>query len=100
MSEGAETRGTTSPHGEATVALTEAQVYRKVGIGFAILYVVEVGGLALWKAAAMPQADRLPWAEVVYGPAIMIASCILLWSVGYLAEVRIRRHLGRHKDAS
>lgn len=55
------------------------RIIRVMGITLAILYILAVGVLALLKAASEPPSDRLPWAEVIYGPAITVISCFLLF---------------------
>jgi hypothetical protein len=73
----------------------ERHFVRVMGITLAFLYVVVVGVLALWKAASNPPSDRLPWAEVVYGPAITVNSCFLLFlgaaGIEHLVRARRRR---------
>ena len=71
----------------------ERRFIRVMGIAFAILYVVVVVGLALCKAASKPPTDRLPWAEVIYGPAITVISCFLLFlgAIGIEHLVRVRK---------
>lgn len=70
--------------------LSPVRFIRQLGIALAALYVVMVGVPALLKVAFSP-SDGLPWAEVVYGPAISIGSCFLLVSLGVWAEHRFRR---------
>jgi hypothetical protein len=66
-----------------------------MGITLAVLYVVVVGVLALWKATSMSASDRLPWAEVVYGPAIAVISCVLLFLGAAGIERLMRARKGR-----
>jgi hypothetical protein len=73
----------------------DRHLIRVSGISFAALYVVLVGIFALWKASSMPQSNRLSWAEVLYGPAITILSCFLL----FLGAVGIEHLIKSGKDA-
>lgn len=76
----------------------ERLIFRVLGIAFAILYVVAVGVLALWKvalAAFKVPSDGLPWAEVFYGPAISVISICLMCLGGMGIEHLVRAHKGR-----
>jgi hypothetical protein len=73
----------------------ERHFVRVMVITLAILYVVGVGILALLKATSKSASDRLPWAEVVYGPAITVISCFLLFLGAAGIERLIRARKGR-----
>jgi hypothetical protein len=79
--------------GSTPVGSQQRHFVRIMGITLAILNVVGVGVLALWKATSMSASDRLPWAEVVYGPAITVISCFLL----FLIAAGIERLIGARK---
>lgn len=71
----------------------ERRFLRVMGITFAMLYVVVVGVLAVVKVALKLPSDRLPWTEVIYGPAITVISCFLLFlgAIGIEHLIRTRK---------
>jgi len=64
------------------------------GIALAVVYVAAVGFFAIGKAASMPGLDRLSWPEVIYGPAITVASTFLLLLGATKIEDLIRSRKG------
>jgi len=64
------------------------QLIRRIGLVMIAAYLGFVAILALIKAGTA--AEGLPWAEVVYGPAITTVSIFLLVVLGDWVELRIR----------
>jgi hypothetical protein len=69
--------------------LATRQFLRHLAVAFAGVYVVFAGALALLKGWL--GADKTPWAEVFYGPAITLGSCYLLVAIGVRLECRIKQ---------
>ena len=68
--------------------LTTHQFLRRLAVAFGGLYMVFVGALALHKGWL--GAEKLPWAEVFYGPAITVGSGYLLAAMGVWLECRMK----------
>jgi hypothetical protein len=69
--------------------LSTRHFLRRIAIAFVVAYVVLVAtfsALKVWLGAEKP-----PWAEVFYGPAITVGSCYLLVGVAVWLECRMRQ---------
>jgi hypothetical protein len=65
------------------------QLLRRLAVAFVGVYAVGVGALATLKGWL--GAEKPPWAEVFYGPAITLGSCYLLVAIGVWLECRIKQ---------
>jgi hypothetical protein len=70
------------------MTLATHQFLRRLAVAFGGVYMVLVGALALLKGWL--GAEKPPWAEVFYGPAITLGSCYLLVAIGVWLECRMK----------
>ena len=69
--------------------LATRQFLRRLAVAFVGVYPVCVGALAILKGWL--GAEKTPWAEVFYGPAITLVSCYLLVVIGVWLECRMKQ---------
>ena len=69
--------------------VTERQFWRRVAAIFAALYLAVAVSFAAMKAGTS-YFGSLPWPEVVYGPAILIGCCFLLFYAAARVESWVR----------
>jgi hypothetical protein len=62
---------------------------RRVAVALIGVYAVGVGASATYKGWL--GAEKAPWAEVFYGPAITVGSCYLLVAIGVWLECRVKQ---------
>jgi hypothetical protein len=69
------------------MSVATRQFLRRLAVAFVGVYPVVVGALATLKG--WHGAEKPPWAEVFYGPAITLGSCYLLVTIGVWLECRM-----------